>query len=458
MKRRTLLKATAAAAAAPLLGCQTRGAAPAKRPNVLFLFTDDQRFDTIRALGNPEIETPNLDRLAARGVAFTHAHIMGGTGGAICIASRAMLLTGRTLFRAPNDLGAFATWPETFRQAGYETFGTGKWHNGAASYARSFSAGEAIFFGGMNDHRKVPVYDFAPDGKYPKSRQHVAEEFSSELFSNAAIRFLGGYRGAAPFFAYVAYTAPHDPRTPPKEWADRYDPQKITLPKNFMPEHPFDNGELKVRDEQLAPWPRTPEVIRRHIADYYGMISHVDEQIGRVLGALDETGHARDTIIVFGGDNGLAVGRHGLLGKQNLYEHSVRVPLIISAPGVGKPGTRCDALVYLHDIFPTVCDLAGVAAPETIESKDLVPLMRDPSARAYDDLYAAYRDLQRMVRTERWKLIVYPKVRVTQLFDVQADPWELRNLADAPEHAATLADMRGRLARWQGQVGDKVST
>ena len=108
MKRRTLLKATVAAAAAPLLGCQTRGAAPVKRPNVLFLFTDDQRFDTIRALGNPEIETPNLDRLAARGVAFTHAHIMGGTGGAICIASRAMLLTGRTLFRAPNNLGGAA--------------------------------------------------------------------------------------------------------------------------------------------------------------------------------------------------------------------------------------------------------------------------------------------------------------------------------------------------------------
>ena len=425
-----------------------------KRPNVLFLFTDDQRFDTIRALGNDEIHTPNMDRLLEHGTTFTHCHIMGGTGGAICIASRAMLLTGRTLFRAPNNIGDYPTWPEVLRKAGYATFGTGKWHNGPASYARGFTHGASIFFGGMSNHLKVPIHDFDPDGKYPKDKGYTGKGFSSEMFADAAVSFLHEHKGEEPFFAYVSYTAPHDPRMPPKKWADRYNPKKISLPKNFMPEHPFDNGDLRLRDERLAPWPRTPEIIRRHIAAYYGMISHTDATIGRILKALEETGRAENTIILFGGDNGLAVGRHGLMGKQNMYEHSLRVPLIICAPGVGKPGSRCASLVYLHDIFVTVCELAGLPIPDTVESKSLVPLLRNPSAKVYDDVYAAYRDLHRAVRTDRRKLIWYPKIPKFQLFDVQADPWELKNLADDPKHAPVLADMKQRLARWQREVGD----
>jgi len=236
-----------------------------------------------------------------------------------------------------------------------------------------------------------------------------------------------------------------------------YDPAKIPLPPNFMPAHPFDNGELKVRDEMLAPFPRTPEVIREHIAAYYGMISHLDAQVGRVLDALDETGHTRDTIVIFAGDNGLAVGRHGLMGKQNLYEHSVRVPLLLAAPGVGRPGARAAALCYLHDVFPTVCDLAGVPAPATVESKSLAAVLRDPAAAAYENVCAAYRDVQRMVRTDRWKLIEYPKAGVTQLFDVAADPWELTNLAADPTRAPVLADMRSRLARQQRETGDPLA-
>ena len=459
MNRRTFLHVTAANAALPFLGCQTRSAEAPARPNILFLFSDDQRFDTIHALGNADIRTPNMDRLAARGTAFTHTFIMGGDQGAICICSRAMLLTGRSLWRAPHEPKPdLPLWPEVFRQAGYTTFGAGKWHNGPAAYARCFSAGGSIFFGGMTNHLKVPVYDFAPDGRYPKNREYVAKEFSSTLFSDTAIRFLREYKDPAPFLAYVAYSAPHDPRMPPGKFKAMYDPKKIPVPKNFMPEHPFDNSELKVRDEMLAPFPRTPEVIRDHLAAYYGMISHLDDEIGRVLDALEETGHARSTIVIFGADNGLSVGQHGLMGKQSLYEHSIRVPLIVCAPGVGKPAARCHSLSYLHDLFPTVCDLAGVPAPETVESKSLAPLMRNPSATAYGDVYAAYRDLMRAVRTDRWKLIVYPKAAVTQLFDVAADPWELRNLADAPEHASVLADMHERLARWQKQAGDRLKS
>ncbi|KPL09411.1 hypothetical protein AMJ85_06655, partial [candidate division BRC1 bacterium SM23_51] len=331
-----------------------------KRPNVLFLFSDDQRHDTIRALGNKEILTPNMDSLVRAGVSFTHACIMGSMRGAVCMPSRAMLMSGRTLFHVPEDLAGTTTFPELLKEAGYATFGTGKWHNQPESFARSFTTGGKIFFRGMSNHLQVPVCDFSPDGKYPKNKRYMGEKFSSELFSDAAIEFLRQHKGDQPFLAYVSYTAPHDPRMAPKKYADMYDPEKITLPKNFMPEHPFDNGEMKVRDEGLAPWPRTPEIVRQHIADYYAMITHLDAQIGRVLAALEETGHAQDTIIIFSGDNGLAVGQHGLLGKQNLYEHSGCVPLIISGPGLPE-GEKRDALCYLLDVFPTLCDLVGLA-------------------------------------------------------------------------------------------------
>ena len=135
---------------------------------------------------------------------------------------------------------------------------------------------------------------------------------------------------------YVALTSPHDPRTPPPPYDRLYDPTKIPLPKNFYPIHPFDNGDLNVRDEQLLPTPRTPEAIKKEIALYYGMISEMDAQVGRILVTLEKEGLMENTLIVFAGDNGLAVGQHGLLGKQNLYEHSIRVPMIFSGPGIPK--------------------------------------------------------------------------------------------------------------------------
>ena len=457
MRRRTFLKAGAAAAAVSAMGCLPQDRGPRRPPNVLFLFTDDQRFDTIHALGNEVIQTPHMDRLVRRGVSFTHAHIMGGDNGAICICSRACLLTGRTLWRAPHDLGRdLAIWPEVMKQAGYTTFATGKWHSGTASFARSFTAGDKILFGGMSDHLRVPVHAFDPEGKYPKSGVRVEKTFSSRLFSDAAIRFLREYEDDKPFLAYVAYTSPHDPRMPPKPFADLYKPADIPVPRNFMPEHPFDNGELKVRDERLAPWPRTPEIVQEHIAAYYGMISHTDAEIGRVLAALEETGHADDTVVIFSGDNGLAVGRHGLMGKQNLYDHSVRVPLVVSGPGI-RAGRRTDALCYLHDVFPTVCDLAGLPIPATVESRSLAPALAGAAARPYDSVYAAYRDVQRMVRMEEWKLIWYPKIGRFQLFDMAADPDEMKDLSAAPEQAGRLAELKGELAAWQERTGDRIA-
>ena len=450
------------------------------RPNILFFFTDDQRYDTIAALGNTDVSTPTMDRLVAAGTAFTHAHIPGGTSPAVCMPSRAMLHTGRTLFHI-EEAGRgipekHVLMGEVFREAGYRTFGTGKWHNGPRAYARSFTDGAEIFFGGMEDHWNVPACRFDPAGQYEVSTPHcvamarsnelryrkcdhvTAGKHSSELFAEATVGFLEGYDSEDPFFAYVSFMAPHDPRTMPRKYLDMYDPETIPLPPNFMGGHPFDNGELKVRDEVLAAFPRTPEEVRRHIAEYYAMITHLDAQMARVLAALERTGKADNTIVVFAGDNGLAVGQHGLMGKQSNYDHSVRVPLIMAGPGVPR-GERRDAFVYLLDIMPTLCELTGLQIPASVEGRSLVPTLRDPSRRVRDTLYFAYTDKHRAVRDRQFKLIEYVVAgrRTTQLFDLENDPWELQNLAGDPGHDAKQAELRAELVRWRDAWDDADS-
>jgi len=428
--------------------------------NVLFFFADDQRFNTIGALNCPEIRTPNIDRFVRSGVTFTRAHIMGGTSGAVCIPSRAMMLTGKSLFHLDN-LGRsipddHVMLPELLRQRGYTTFGTGKWHNGPGAYARCFTDGGRIFFGGMSDHLKVPVHDFDPSGAYPAENRYTAETFSSELFSNGVIKFLENYRGEDPFFAYVSYTAPHDPRMAPGDYTAMYPPENIPLPENYLEEHPFDNGEMTVRDEKLAPWPRTPEIVREHLAAYYAMITHMDNQIGRVLDTLERTGRIEDTVIVFVADNGLAVGSHGLLGKQNLYDHSVRVPLIISGPGIPE-GVTMDGLCYVHDLYPTLCELLGMGIPESLEGRSLVPLLMLGRAKGRDSVFLAYRHFQRGVRTEDdWKLIMYNVggEETTQLFDLNSDPHEMNNLADSAGHLERLNSLTELLRQHQRTLND----
>ncbi len=437
LSRRALL-----GAAAGLARAQPR------RPNVLFLLSDDQRHDTIRTLGNPVIRTPHLDRLARTGTAFTHCFVANP----ICTPSRATVLTGRNDFR--NGVRFFnekirpglPLWPEVMREAGYTTFYTGKWHNDGHPADRGFQVVRNLFPRGMGDHRMTL-------GEGPGK----VTGYSSELFADAAIEFLDS-RPAQPFCAFVCFTAPHDPRTPHERYANLYQPADIPLPKNFLPEHPFDNGEMKVRDEQLLPWPRTPEAIRKERAGYYAMISHLDEQVGRILEALERNGQAGETIVLFAADNGLAIGSHGLLGKQNMYDHSVRVPLLIRAPGVGRPGRRSDGLCYLHDLFPTVCELAGVAAPGDLDGRSLRPLLANPDApRFRDAVFASYRDVQRMVRTERWKLIHYPKADRMQLFDLRGDPEETRDLAASPKHRRIVATLREKLREHQTGVGDVIA-
>ncbi|MFO0930708.1 MAG: sulfatase-like hydrolase/transferase [Gemmataceae bacterium] len=427
------------------------GQAAAEKPNVLFLFADDMRPDVLGVVGHPEVKTPNLDRLAGRGTLFTRAHIMGGLTGAVCIPSRAMMLSGRSLFRVDNTLKNTPTWPQRLREAGYRTHMTGKWHNGPPAAAASFPGTARLFFGGMVDTQfQVPVQGLGANGK-PTPRQ-VEKQHTSELFADEAVRFLTE-RHDRPWALYVAFTAPHDPREAPPAYRDRYDPAKLTLPANYLPRHPFDNGELKNRDEQLEKWPRTPVAIRKHRADYYAIISHLDAQVGRVLDTLDRTGQAKNTVVVFAGDNGLAIGSHGLMGKQNVYEHSVGVPLIVAGPGV-RAGVKVDALCYLLDLCPTLCDLAGAKAPAEIAGRSLVPVLTGKTTRHRDRLLFAYRDVQRGVSDGRWKAIWYPARARWQLFDLAADPQEMNDLVGEPASAARLAALKRQLAELRTEFGD----
>jgi arylsulfatase A-like enzyme len=438
-------------ALAALFPGKARSADARPKPNILFLFSDDQRADTIAALGNPHIHTPHLDRLVRQGTVFSRAYCMGAQNGAVCVPSRAMLLTGRTLFHVSTNLQGQTTWPEMFTKAGYATFLTGKWHNGQASARRGFQEGRSVFFGGMGNPSKLPVQDFGGDSALTGPRP--SGKHSVELFTDCAVDFVKRQPACRPFLCYVSFNAPHDPRVAPQEYHDRSNAARPPLPSNFLPQHPFNNGELTIRDEQLAPWPRTPEIVRQHLADYYAAISFLDAQVGRILDALRASGQYENTLIVFSSDHGLAIGSHGLFGKQNLYEHSMRAPLIFAGPGVPK-GQQADALCYLLDIFPTLGELAGVPAPEGSEGKSLAPILSGKQARIRDSIFTAYQTVQRAVRDDRWKLIVYPQVNKVQLFDLQNDPAELKDLSTDPARAADMKRLTDLLKDWQKQVGD----
>jgi arylsulfatase A-like enzyme len=197
----------------------------ADKPNVLFLFADDMRADTIAAHGNPHIKTPNIDTLAASGFSFRGNYVFGGNSGAVCVPSRAMLMSGKTWFHVDTvTLKDAKLLPEHLQENGYVTFGTGKWHNGQPSWLRAFQRGKTVMFGGMSDHTKVPVRDLGSDGQLTAER--TGEKFSSELFADSAIEFLKTHDGQKPFYAYVAVTAPHDPRAAPvRQWHDARRPR-----------------------------------------------------------------------------------------------------------------------------------------------------------------------------------------------------------------------------------------
>ncbi len=449
----------------------------AKKPNILFVLTDDQRYNTINALGNKAIKTPNLDKLVENGTAFTNAHIPGGTSGAICMPSRAMLNTGRTLFHLEGEGQSIPSehvlLGEVLKEQGYYNFGTGKWHNGPPAFARSFHCGDHAFFGGMWDHWNVPTNYYDPTGEYDNVINFVSNFFlsneitkincdkfnpgvhSTELLTDSVVQHIEQAPTDRPMFIYTAYLAPHDPRTMPEKYKNMYDPSEIELPENYMQEHPFDYGVTGIRDERLAANPRVDSEIKQHIAEYYGMITHLDDELGRILDALKQKGELDNTLIVFTGDNGLAVGCHGLMGKQNHYEHSIRIPLIFCGPGIDK-GKKIDNYVYLLDIFPTLCDLIGCEIPSTVEGKSFAKMFSDSNFVTRDDLFFVYNDLLRSVKNDRYKLIEYRNtITKTQLFDLENDPAEINNLYGIEEYDEITQELRETLQRYRVEWDDE---
>jgi arylsulfatase A-like enzyme len=436
--------------------------------NVVILYSDDHSYHALGAMGNKEVKTPNLDKLAASGMLFRQTHVMGGHQGAVCIPSRAMLLTGRLVNRLPGDGGtipdSLIALPEVLRAKGYTTFHTGKWHSDKASHGRFFSTGGDIFFGGMHFEKdggqaRPTVYRFDSTGTYPVERRRNADTFSSTLYADNAIHFLNSKIAKdTPFFCYVAFTSPHDPRTPPSAFSNLYDPAHITLPPNFLPHHPFDNGDLNVRDEQLFHRPLTKPMMQQDIANYYAMISEMDNNVGRIIEALERNGLRENTIIVFAGDNGLAVGQHGLLGKQNLYEHSIRVPLIMSGPGIPK-GSSYDGFNYLSDIAPTLYDYLGFAKPASVEGKSHVSVFKTPKQFVRTTIYNVYGHWSRSYKSaDGFKLILYnvDGKQHAQLFNLKKDPWEMLDLSAQPEYEQKIAELTISLRKQMAEAHDNL--
>ena len=462
-------------ASLPLLGALVvliaTSASAADKPNVLFIFADDQAFDTIAAHGNSEIKTPNLDRLASRGVTFSHAYNQGGYHGAVCVASRTMLMTGRFLWNARREERGLKAdyqakgllWPQLLEKAGYDTYFSGKWHI-KADADKAFLTARHVR-GGMP--RQTPQgYDRPHEGTtdawkpWDKSLGGFWEggKHWSEVLGDDAVDYLD--RAATrdkPFFMYLAFNAPHDPRQSPKKFVDMYPLDKIQLPRPFLTEYPFNIGSNRIRDEKLAPFPRTEYSVKVNRQEYYAIITHLDTQVGRILKALEKTGRGDNTYIVFTADHGLACGHHGLMGKQNLFDHSVRVPFIIVGPDIAR-NQRIDAPIYMQDVMPTSLELANVDKPDHVQFQSLLPMLQGKKQSSYDAIYGAYTNTQRMVTQDGFKLIIYPRIEKHLLFDLERDPFEENDLAGQPEYADKIEHLKKKLKQLQAVTGDPLAS
>jgi arylsulfatase A-like enzyme len=445
---------------------------PAPSPNILFIFADDQSYNTVAALGNDEVRTPNIDRLAAQGLTFTHAYNMGGWSGALCVASRTMINTGRFIWRAEQldknldrEAANGRMWSQLMKQAGYETYFTGKWHirinpETLFDHVRHVRPGMP---------RTVPeAYDRPYEGQeddwspFDTSNGGFWEggRHWSEVLGDDAVDFIGqASQNEKPFFMYLAFNAPHDPRQSPREYVEMYPAEHLHLPESFQPMYPYAEQigcGPELRDARLAPFPRTEYAVRVHRQEYYAIISHMDTQIGRILNALEKSGMEDNTYIFFTADHGLAVGHHGLIGKQNMYDHSIRPPMIVVGPDVPR-NRKLEMDVYLQDIMPTAIELAGIEVPWYVEFKSMLPSLKgERTESAYGEIYGCYKDLQRMIRAGGHKLIVYPYVPKVRLYDLEKDPFEMNDLADDPANEALVRDLFARLEKLGRAMDDTL--
>jgi arylsulfatase A-like enzyme len=444
----------------------------AKKPNVLYLFADDQCFETIGELGLTDIETPNLDRLAKRGTSFRRAYNMGSWSGAVCVASRHMVITGRFLWHANQvhkklkvEQEANRLWPQYMEKAGYDTYFTGKWHIRAKA-EELFGTAQNVR-GGMPNQTKQG-YNRPLTGK-PDPWDPTDPKFGgfwkggkhwSEVVGDDAIEFLGkAKKSKNPFFMYIAFNAPHDPRQAPKKYIDMYPHSRIKIPENFLPMYPYKDKigcSHRLRDENLGPMPRTEHSVKVHRQEYYAIITHMDAQIGRILDQLEKSGQADNTYIFFTADHGLGVGHHGLFGKQNLYEHSTRVPFIAVGPGIAG-GKENDESIYLQDVMPTTLEIAGIKKPKQVQFNSLLPLLNgDRKGTYYPAVYGAYLGVQRSVTMKGKKLLLYPGVPVARLYDIDKDPHEMKDLAKDPKTLKSQKELFAKLLDLQKETGDTL--
>ena len=438
----------------------------AERPNILLLVTDDQRPDTIRALGNETIHTPHLDELVRRGTSFTRATCAHP----LCYPSRAELLTGCTGFRngTYNQLklnDGVPLLPRVLAAAGYRTCYVGKWHTAGRPSTVGYGETDGLYASGRAgegayvDFRGRPAtgyrgWQFQTDAgeRFPEQGIGLTPNISS-LMADAAIRLIEK-KSEQPFFVHVNFAVPHDPRLWPPGYETKYDASKLPLPANFRAEHPFDHGNARGRDELLLPFPRTAEDVRQELACYYAVISHLDQQVGRIVTALEVAGKRDNTIVVFTSDHGLAIGSHGLVGKQNMYEHTINVPLIIAGPGV-PAGRQRSAQCYLRDLFPTFCELASIEAPE-MDGRSLAPVLRGEKGEVHSFIVGYFQDSQRMIREGDWKLVWYPKIDRRQLFNVRQDPNELDDRIGDRQQQDRIFNLHKRLTDWLAAQRDPL--
>ncbi len=439
-----------------------------EKPNIMFIIADDYVYEALGATSRTEVQTPNLDRLTRQSTRFSRSYNMGSWTGAVCIASRTMLNTGRFLWNAKNTNGgnlqnAGKTWSQQMSQAGYDTYFAGKWHVKGISAGDVFDNVRHVRPGMPNDHsdqynrpQSRDDHEWKPwdksYGGYWKGGTHW-----SVVLKNDAQKFLKQTTERNnPFFMYLAFNAPHDPKQAPKKFVENYPYEQMRVPENFLPKYPHRkeiNSPWGVRDEKLAPMPRTEYAIQVHRAQYYAIVQHMDRQIGRMLKALENTGKLDNTYIIFTADHGLSLGRHGLMGKQNVFEHALRSPFLISGPGIPE-GNVIHEPIYVQDAMATAMDLAGQDVPDQVQFRSVLPLISGQRDQQYAAIRGGYRGAQRFFTKGRYKLIMFPNVPKVLLFDLKEDPLEMNNLADREQHQKRVRAMFQMYQERQDELGD----
>jgi arylsulfatase A-like enzyme len=448
----------------------------AEKPNILFIIVDDQSPFDLKAYDPQSIcDTPTIDKLAAEGMVLDGAYHMGSFSGAVCTPSRHMVMSGRTVWHLPNALGGKHcpenieenVMAEVFNRAGYDTMRTCKRGN-------SYGAANAKF---------QVVRDATKRGG--------TAETGSAWHGQQVLDYLNEREAAKdedPFLIYFGFSHPHDVRDGTPELLAKYgavnhkdknsfppaNDKQPPLPINYLGAHPFHHGHPGLRDEVSVSgvWDRRDKVtIRNELGREFACNEYIDQQIDRVLKKLEAMGQLDNTFIIYTADHGMAIGRHGLQGKQNLYQHTWRVPYIVKGPGI-KPG-RAVGNGYLLDSLSTICDLAGVGIPETAEGKSLRPVLFGKQETVRDTLFGVYcggtKPGMRCVRKGDWKLIKYDvmdgQVRETQLFNLAENPNEyiaqhgqdgprFRDLAEVPAHAKKLGEMEALLLAEMRRLDD----